>query len=177
MAGTVVFDLETQHTADDVGGWNHIRDLRLSIGVIYNVAMDRYCVYTETEADLLVADLRAANLVIGYNVLRFDYEVLRAYTDDRLLDLPTVDMLRDLHRTLGWRPKLDNVASATLGETKSANGLQAVRWFRTGELQKIIDYCQRDVGVTWRVYEFGKRNGYVRTSDRRWRTHRVPVKW
>jgi DEAD/DEAH box helicase domain-containing protein len=86
-------------------------------------------------------------------------------------------MLRDLHRVLGWRPKLDSVASATLGETKSANGLEAVRWFRAGDLEKVIDYCLRDVEVTWQVYQYGRQKGYVQTYDRRWRTHRVPVKW
>jgi len=116
-------------------------------------------------------------LVVGYNVLRFDYEVLRAYTDDPLSDLPTVDMLQDLYRTLGWRPKLDDVAAATLQERKSADGLQAVRWFRQGELNKVMAYCRRDVEVTYRVYEFGQRYGYVQYHDRRWRAHRVPVKW
>ena len=173
----IVFDLETQLTADEVGGWNHIRDMRLSVGVTYSVAEKLYRSYTEKEVDRLIGDLRAADLVVGYNVLRFDYEVLRAYTNDPLLDLPTVDMLRDLHRTLGWRPKLENVASATLGETKIGDGLQAARWFRAGELLKVIDYCKHDVEITWRVYEFGKHNDYVQVRDRRWRTHRVPVRW
>jgi len=177
VSNTVVFDLETQYTADEVGGWDHIRDLRLSVGVTYRVVERSYRTYTEEAVDQLIAELREADLVVGYNVLRFDYEVLRAYTDDLLLNLPTVDMLRDLHRVLGWRPRLDNVASATLGETKSADGLQAVRWFRAGELQRVIDYCRHDVEVTWRVYEFGKHNGYVQVRSRGWHTLRVPVRW
>jgi len=177
MQNVIVFDLETQYTANEVGGWHNIRDMRLAVGVTYNVALDEYCDYTEQEADHLIATLLEADLVVGYNVLRFDYEVLRAYTDDPLSDLPTVDMLQDLYRTLGWRPKLDDVAAATLQERKSADGLQAVRWFRQGELNKVTAYCRRDVEVTYRVYEFGQRNGYVQYHDRRWRVHRVPVKW
>jgi len=125
----------------------------------------------------LIAALREADLVVGYNQIRFDYEVLRAYTDDPLTDLPTVDMLRDLHQTLGWRPKLDGIASATLGEGKSADGLQAVRWFREGQVDKVIAYCRKDVEVTWRVYDFGRKNGYVQYHDRRRRMHKVPVRW
>ena len=34
----VYFDLETQKSADDVGGWNKIRDMRMSIGVTYSTA-------------------------------------------------------------------------------------------------------------------------------------------
>ena len=177
MCDIVVFDLETQYAADEVGGWSHIRDMRLAVGVIYSAAEDVYRDYTEPDAERLIADLRGADLVVGYNLLRFDYEVLRAYTDDPLSDLPTVDMLQDLYRTLGWRLKLDNVASATLGETKSADGLQAVRWFRQGQLDKVTDYCRRDVEVTWRVYQFGQQNGYVQYRDRRWRVHKVPVRW
>ena len=177
LANTVVFDLETQHTADEVGGWNYIRKMRLSVAVTYHVAEDEYRSYSEKQADQLIAALRAADLVVGYNVLRFDYEVLRAYTDDSLSDLPTVDMLQHLHRTLGWRLKLDSVAGATLGITKSADGLQAVSWFQAGDLQKLTDYCRRDVEVTWHLYEFGQQHGYVQYRDRRRRLHRVPVKW
>lgn len=177
MANTVVFDVETQRTADEVGGWNHIRDLLLSVAVTYSTADSQYRVYTEGDVKLLVADLRAADLVVGYNVHRFDYEVLHAYTADSLSNLPTVDMLRDLHRGLGWRPKLDNVASATLGQTKSGDGLQAVRWFREGDVQRVIDYCKRDVEVTWRVYDFGRQNRFVQVRDRRWQVRRVPVSW
>lgn len=177
MTNTVVFDLETQHAADEVGGWSHIREMRLSVGVTYHIAEGKYRSYSEKQADQLIAALRAADLVVGYNVLRFDYEVLRAYTDDSLADLPTVDLLQHLHRTLGWRPKLDSVAGATLGIAKSADGLQAVSWFQAGDLQKLTDYCQRDVEVTWRLYEFGRQNGYVQHRDRRRRIHRVSVNW
>jgi DEAD/DEAH box helicase domain-containing protein len=177
MRNTIIFDLETQYAADEVGGWSNIRDMRLAVGVTYNVETDTYSSFTEKEADVLIKTLQEADLVVGYNLLRFDYEVLRAYTDDPLSDLPTVDMLQDLYRALGWRPKLDDLAAATLGERKSADGLQAVRWFREGQLDKVIDYCRRDVEVTWLVYEFGQRNGYVQYRDRRWRVHRVPVRW
>jgi len=177
MRNIVVFDLETQYIAEEVGGWSNIRDMRLAVAVTYNAAMDIYRDYTEQDVDFLIATLRGADLVVGYNLLRFDYEVLRAYTDDSLTNLPTVDMLRDLYQTLGWRPKLDNVVAATLGERKSADGLQAVRWFREGQLDKVMAYCHRDVEVTWQLYRFGRHNGYVQYSDRRWRICKVPVRW
>jgi DEAD/DEAH box helicase domain-containing protein len=177
MQNVIVFDVETQYSADEVGGWDKIRDMRLAVAVTYSPAQDAYRQYTEQEASQLIADLRDAGLVVGYNVLRFDYEVLRAYTNDPLTDLPTVDMLKDLRHALGWRPKLDNVAAATLGTGKSANGLQAVRWFRQGMLDKVIEYCRRDVEVTWGVYEYGKENGFVKVRDRRWREHSIRVEW
>jgi len=177
MRNIIAFDLETRRTADEVGGWHNIRRMGLAIAVTYHAAEDVYRDYTEQQVDRLIAALRGADLVVGYNVLRFDYEVLRAYTDDPLSDLPTADMLQDLHRTLGWRPKLDDLAAATLGEGKSADGLAAVRWFREGKLDKVLDYCRRDVEVTWQVYQFGRHNGYVKYRDRRWRVHKVTVGW
>ena len=177
MHNVIAFDLETQYAADEVGGWSHIRDMRLSVAVTYHAAEDVYRDYTEDQVDRLIATLREADLVVGYNLLRFDYEVLRAYTDDPLSDLPTVDMLKDIYDTLGWRLKLDGVAAATLGEGKSADGLAAVRWFREGKVDKVIAYCRRDVEVTWQVYRFGQENGYIQYRDRNWRVRKVPVKW
>ncbi len=177
MRDVLVLDLETQYIASEVGGWGRIRDMKLAVGVTYNPGEDAYQTYLEQDALVLVSALREAKLVIGYNLLRFDYEVLRPYTPDPLLDLPTVDMLDVLHRWLGFRLKLDDVAAATLGERKSADGLQAVRWFRQGHLEKVIDYCRRDVEVTWKLYEFGRVNGYVQYRDRSWRVRRVPVTW
>jgi DEAD/DEAH box helicase domain-containing protein len=177
MDDVIVLDLETQYIASEVGGWDNIRDMRLAVGVAYHAAEDAYTTYLESDAERLITTLREADLIVGYNLLRFDYEVLRRYTNDPLLDLPTVDMLRDIHRTLGWRLKLDDVAAATLGEGKSADGLQAVRWFRQGQIQKVIDYCRRDVEVTWQVYQFGQQHGHIRYRDRNWRLRRVPVKW
>ena len=108
MQKIIAFDLETQYIADEVGGWNNIRDMRLAVGVTYNASEGTYRDYTEQEAELLIADLRGADLVVGYNVLRFDYEVLRAYTDDPLSDIPTVDMLQHIYRALGLMNKAKN---------------------------------------------------------------------
>jgi DEAD/DEAH box helicase domain-containing protein len=177
MRHIITLDVETQKTADEVGGWSNIRDMRLAVAVTYDAADDVYRDYTEGDVNLLVSTLRSADLVVGYNVLRFDYEVLRPYTDDPLSDIHTVDMLQDLYRALGWRPKLGDVAAATLGESKNADGLQAVRWFREGKLDQVIAYCHRDVEVTWKIYEFGRRNGYVKYHDKRWREHTIQVQW
>ena len=173
----LTFDVETQRSADEVGGWGNIRDMLLSVAVTYNEANNEYLCFREEDVADLVATLRQADLVVGYNVLRFDYEVLRHYTDEPLDDLPTLDLLVHLRRTLGWRPSLDSIASATLGKTKSADGLQAVRWYQQGELDKIMEYCKRDVEVTWQVYDFGRQNGYVQYQDRRHRLQKVPVNW
>ena len=177
MTNTLFFDLETQKTFDDVGGRHNTRQLGLSVGVTYSTADQDYHVYTEGDVKDLVQDLSQADLVVGFNVLRFDYEVLRAYSDHPFTQIPTVDMLDHVYRALGFRVSLDSLASATLSAKKSADGLAAVRWYKTGQIDKIIKYCKQDVKVTKDLYEFGQKNGYVQFLDRSYRLKKVPVRW
>ena len=149
----------------------------LAAAVTYSTADATYHYYTEETVADLVAELKAADKVVGFNVLRFDYEVLRAYTDEPLDRIPTVDMLEHIYRRLGFRVSLDNLARATLGTTKSADGLQAVRWYKEGRIQEILDYCRQDVEVTRQLYEYGEQHKHVRYQDRNYRLQKVPVSW
>lgn len=173
----IFFDLETQRTFDEVGGRHNLDRLGLAVAVTYDSCTDEYHVYTEDQAPELVDELAGADLVVGFNVLSFDYPVLRPYTDYPLETLPTVDMLRDVHLVLGFRLSLQTLAEGTLGVGKSADGLQAVRWFRQGELEKVIEYCRRDVEITRTLYEFGREHGHVLYWDRTGQMRKVHVHW
>lgn len=173
----VVFDLETQNSFDDVGGYRNTRALKMSVGVTWNSADQAFHRYAEQEAPALVQELKSAALVVGFNVLNFDYEVLAAYTSEPLRDLPTVDMLDHIYRKLGFRVKLDDLVRASLNVQKSGDGLDAIRWWRAGQLDRLFDYCQQDVDVTRRLYEFGKQNKYVMFYDKRYKLQRVAVNW
>jgi DEAD/DEAH box helicase domain-containing protein len=72
---------------------------------------------------------------------------------------------------------LDNLAAATLAMTKSADGLQAVRWYKQGRIQEILDYCQQDVEVTRKLYEYGQQYKHLKYRDRSYREQMVPVSW
>lgn len=173
----VFFDLETQRTFDEVGGRQNIKELGMSVAVTFSTADGRFRHYTEENVADLITDLGSADMVVGFNVLRFDYVVLEAYTEYSLSDLATVDMLDHIHKRLGFRVSLDNLAGATLGISKSADGLQAVQWYRQGRISDIMEYCQQDVEVTRRLYEYGKRFKHVKYRDRGQRTQMVPVSW
>jgi DEAD/DEAH box helicase domain-containing protein len=177
MNNIVFFDVETKYLADEVGGWDNIHRMELAVAVTYSTAEAAYRHFTDEQAADLIAELQRADLVVGFNLFRFDYTVLQPYTDFPLRTLPTVDMLQKLYRALGFRVSLDAVAAATLSAKKSADGIQAVRWYRSGEIDKVIAYCQRDVEVTRGVYEFGKRHGFVRFHDRYYKVREVPVNW
>ncbi|MGD2206475.1 MAG: ribonuclease H-like domain-containing protein [Anaerolineae bacterium] len=173
----VFFDVETQRSFDEVGGRRNTRKLGLAVAVTYSTAAGAFHHYTEETVDDLLAELRAADLVVGFNVLKFDYEVLQAYADKPLKRLPSVDMLDHIYKRLGFRVSLDNLAGATLGTSKSADGLQAVRWYKQGRIQEILNYCQQDVEVTRQLYEHGKQRKHVKYRDRSYRVQMVPVSW
>jgi len=174
----VYFDLETQRTANDVGGWDKKRDMGMSLGVTYSTRLGEYRIYPEKRADELVQQLIRADLVVGFNVINFDYEVLMAYT---IVDLPaqcrTLDLMVDIEKVLGHRVGLDSVASASLGIGKTADGLDAIRWWREKRLLEIAEYCCYDVKCTKVVHEFGQQNGHVFFFDKSRRRQSVNVKW
>lgn len=161
-APTLVFDLETQRLASEVGGWDHKREMRMSVGVVLDLEAGVFREYVESEVKELVEDLRRARLVIGFNVKSFDYEVLAAYVPREELDrIPTLDLLEEVAATLKRRIRLDDLARATLGKGKMGDGIEAVRWFRERNYSRLIEYCRHDVTVTKELYEFGRANGYV----------------
>jgi len=177
MKNLVFFDLETQKSADEVGGWGNIREMRMSVGVTYNTANQEYNIYGEPQVDHLLTELQRADLVVGFNHVKFDYEVLHHYTVFDLRQIPSLDLMIDLQKKLQHRLSLDAVASATLGVEKTAEGLQAIKWFREGKLMEIAEYCCFDVKITKMVYDYGATYKQVFFDDRFGRRQKVEVDW
>ncbi|MDE3087779.1 MAG: ribonuclease H-like domain-containing protein [Chloroflexota bacterium] len=171
------FDLETQKSIQEVGGRENIKLLRVSVAVTFSTAANAFKAYTEKEVPALIADLKAADRVVGFNLLNFDYTVLKFYTPERLSDLPTLDLLADIYNKLGFRIGLDALAAATLGVKKSGGGLEAIRWFREGKIDQLTAYCRDDVSITKQLFERGRDHGFVQYVDRDGRTKRVAVSW
>ena len=177
MRNIVYFDLETQKSADEVGGWDRISQMRMSVGVIYSPARSEYRIFGEKQVNDLVAELQRADLVVGFNQLRFDYEVLHGYTPFDLRQLPTLDMLVELQKTLQHRLSLDAIAAATLGVEKTSDGMQAIRWFREGKLLEIAEYCCYDVKITRLVHEYGAARKQLFYRNRFGNKLSVAVSW
>jgi DEAD/DEAH box helicase domain-containing protein len=177
MKNVIYFDLETQKSADEVGGWDKISLMRMSVGVTYSTAQENYRIYGENQVDDLVNELRRADLVVGFNHVRFDYEVLHGYTALDLRQLPSLDMLIVLQNQLEHRLSLDSIATATFGVEKTAEGLQAIQWFREGKLLEIAEYCCYDVKLTRLVHEYGTHNRQLHYHNRFGKKLTVPVSW
>ena len=177
MKNIVYFDLETQKSADEVGGWNNIRDMRMSVGVTYSTSRGEYRIYPERELNDLINELMRADLVVGFNNIRFDYEVLHGYTVFDLRQVPTLDMLVELQRIINHRLSLDAIATTTLGVEKTAEGLQAIEWYRQGRLLEIAEYCCYDVKITKLVHEYGNQYKQLFYKNRFGTKQTVQVSW
>ncbi|WP_027370848.1 DEAD/DEAH box helicase [Desulfovermiculus halophilus] len=172
-----VFDLETQRSAQEVGGWNRASEMGVSAAVLYDSQSKEFVRYTEEEVPKLISQLHEVDLVIGFNVLRFDYQVLRAYTRTSLQRLPTLDLLQSIRSRLGYGLSLDHVAGATLGTSKIGNGMQAVRWWKQGKMEKLLDYCQEDVALTLGLYMHGRDNGHILFQNKAGKLVKLAVDW
>ena len=181
----VYFDLETQRSFGDVGGFSHKDKMGVSVAVTYSTARGTYEIYPESEMDQLAEDLLKADLVVGWNHLQFDYPVLQPYIFHTLSDQTiNLDMMLELEAILGFRLKLDSVAAASLGMGKTADGLDALRWWQEHKqsgnfepLRKIAEYCAYDVKVTKCVHEYALEHGLLKYDSKDGSVAEVKVAW
>jgi len=171
------FDLETQKLADEVGGWQNTHLMRVSVAILCELPSGDFRVYKEDQVSELIEDLKQLDLIVGFNISGFDYKVLRAYTPFNLDRLPTFDMLREIHKVLGFRVSLGHLAEKTLGYPKGGDGLQAVDWFRKGDWENLIRYCKEDVAITRDLFQHAVEKGYLVYVDKKSRMLRIPTPW
>ncbi len=164
MSNEIVLDIETQNTYQEAGSRDN-RLLKVSLVGVYFFATDSYRAYLESELPSLWPELEKASRVIGYNIKWFDWPVLNNYYPGDLGQLETLDILEKIEQRLGFRVKLDAVSQATLGFGKIGHGLQAVEFYRTGEMEKLRAYCLQDVRVTKEIYEYGLKQKRIFFQD------------
>ena len=171
------FDLETQKSAEDVGGWGNIHKMGLAVGVVWDSLDREFFTYEEKDSAKLVEKLRTADLAVGFNIIGFDYTVLQPYSDFDLQEINTFDMLVDVKKNLGFRLSLNHLAQHTLNAEKSADGLVSLQWYKEGKINKIIQYCKQDVEITRDLYLYGEKNGFVKYQSRSGNPRDLKVDW
>lgn len=161
---TIVFDIETKNTFEDVGK----RDpslLDISLLAIHDSETDEYSVFMEDDLGNLWPILEQADALVGYNSDHFDIPLLNKYYHGDLEQMKSIDLMKDIEASLGRRIGLDDVAEATLGVGKSAHGLQAISWWKQGEIEKIKKYCKQDVKVTKDLFEYMQEHEKIKYPD------------
>lgn len=175
VAEKIVLDLETKKSFDQVRE-RKPKLLGVSVVGIYSYRDDQFKVFLEKDIKKLLPYLEQAELIIGFNIKRFDYSVLQPYLDLDLQRLNSLDILEEIHNSLGFRIGLNSIAQATLQIRKKGCGLDALKYFRQGEMDKLTQYCQHDVFITREVYEYGKRFGHL-LFRRSLGLETIPISW
>lgn len=170
-------DIETQRSAEEVGGWQNKHLMRLAVGVVYDSSEKAFNVFGEDRVHDLIEKLKTADLIVGYNIIDFDYNVLKGYSSFPFAGLKTFDILQEISTQLGYRLSLNHLAHKTLNVKKSADGLQSLQWFKEGKIEEVIAYCQKDVEITRDLFLFGLANGYLLFETKTGQLVRLPVEW
>ncbi len=160
---TVVLDLETQKLFDEVEGGKHAL-LGVSVVGIHD-SETGFRAFFENELLNLWPILEAAQLIVGFNIKKFDWPVLAAYYPGNLQHLPTLDLLEVVKESLGFRVKLDDLAKATLGQAKTGSGLDAYRYWQEGNLEALKEYCLQDVALTRDLFLYAVKYGVLKYPD------------
>lgn len=176
MPDYIVLDIETQHLADEVGGWGNLEALQVAVAVTWDDEAG-YRTWWEGQVGDLLAELEKADLVVGYNVSVFDYAVLALYGRVDELGEKTFDLLDEIFQQTGRRVGLNVVAKLNLGEAKAyESGAAAVQLWRDDRLEALVAYCQKDVELTRRLYEMWENEGILWISGAEYVVWPGPVK-
>jgi len=160
----VVFDIETKNIFTDVGSTNPA-DLDISVVCLYDYENNSYHSFLEQDFPKMWPMIEKADMLIGYNSNHFDIPLLNKYYSGDLTKLRSLDLLHEIKESYGRRMKLDQVAEGTLNIKKSGNGLQAVYWWKSGEVDKIIKYCLDDVKITKEVYDYALKHNRLKFKE------------
>ncbi len=156
----LTFDIETTNTFEEVGSPNP-EDLDLAVICVHNNQTNEITHYFKEDLHKLWPIIENSDMLVTFNGDHFDIPLLNKYYAGDLTQIKSLDLLVEIRKSLGRRIKLDDIATATLGESKSADGLQSIIWWRQGKIDDVVSYCKQDVIVTKKVYDFAIENGYL----------------
>jgi DEAD/DEAH box helicase domain-containing protein len=175
MEDHVVLDVEIQKTIEELPrGWDDSDKMGVAVAVLYEFKTDRFRIYGPNDVERLKDRLLEADRISGYNIWRFDYNVIWGLPRGQTVDIlrpKTNDILLRIWRSLGlslkdfssahkgW--KLDQVMNATFGIGKIGNGADAPKWYQAGEIHRVINYCVDDVALERDLAVFVDRFGFV----------------
>lgn len=165
----IFLDVETKRTFDEVGGYFPEKLGVSFVGIVVRDSLSGAGTsHSFFEQDLpdLFPILETADVVIGFNIDGFDIPTLVDHYPGDLSQIPTLDLMGRIKQSVGHRIGLDAVAQETLGTGKTGDGLDAIKYYQTGQLEKLEKYCLQDVAVTRDVYDYGVAKGHVKFRNK-----------
>jgi DEAD/DEAH box helicase domain-containing protein len=142
----VVVDIETQELVPDS------RDCSSMHVSLAGVDQDgEVTILREHELGRLFGILDAAELIVGHNLLLFDYKVLSRYASFDVVARykhKTFDMFNILLRKTDRRISLNDLAQRNLGISKAGLGSDAPELWQQGRIDELQEYLTQDLHVT-----------------------------
>lgn len=176
MSKELVLDIETQKEFAEVGR-NNPHLLKISVVGVFDYGSNQFLTFEENQLSSLESLIRGADKVIGFNIKAFDWPVLQPYVSIDLFQIPTLDILEEVEKIVGFRISLDNIVQPTLKEGKSGSGLMALQLWREGKLDELKKYCLDDVRLTRDLYEYVKKNSKLFFNSRYAKIETINIQW
>lgn len=175
----VVIDIETKNFFGSVteDGVVSLSDLKISFAGAYDTEKDHFLSYWEDDLGKLEELMKTADMVVGFNSWAFDYGVLSSYFTSDPWSFPSIDLMVAMKKTVGFRPKLDDLAKANFGAGKIGKGSDAAEYWEKGELDKLEKYCLEDVRLTYEVWKLGEVSGKIKYFDKNGFTKETAIDW
>lgn len=174
----VILDVETKKTFEEVGGYfPNLLEVSFVGVCVREGSHGSGEMHSFFEQDLpnLFPLLEKADVVIGFNIDGFDMQTLTPYYSADIEKIPTLDLMTRIKDSAGHRIGLDAVAQETLGVGKSGDGLDAIKYYKSGNFSALEQYCLQDVAVTRDVYDAGLKKGLVKFRNKWNRLVECPV--
>jgi hypothetical protein len=153
----IVFDIETSNIFSEVGSGKPTA-LDIAVVGIYDSETDSYSTFLQDELKNLWPILERTDLLIGFYSNNFDLPLLNKYYPGDLSKIKQLDILKEIRKQYGRGMSLDKLAVGTLGKKKSGHGLEATKWWKQGEFDKVREYCVDDVKITKEIYDYAIAN-------------------
>lgn len=175
----IVLDIETVTTNPEEANLKFFRmeDQRMTYTGIIDYETGEEIDAWENDFDKIRELLFKTDLIIGYNVISFDIPVLARTLGSETNDLPMLDLMVAANRAIGFRPKLNNLANATLGRGKLGSGSDAGIYYAEGRLDDLKKYCLEDVRLTRDLYDYGLKNGKIKYYDKNGFLKEAAIDW
>lgn len=161
-------DIETQYIMTDFeGGWKraeNYKNIRIAeLGILQN---NEYKTFEEDNIAELAFDLAKASLIVGHNIIQFDYEVLKWYYDHKeqyilpKLKSKTFDTMLEFSKFTkdgaGW-VGLDDIASRNFGMKKTEDSIKIPEMWRAGKHDQVKAYLHNDLLMTEKFFLAGRK--------------------
>ena len=160
----VTFDIETANWLADTGK-SDVTALSIAIVCIHDSETDTYSSFLESELPRLWPILERTDVLVGYNSDHFDVPLLNKYYPGDLKRIKSLDLMNEVYSALGRRLRLDTIAEGTLGVKKIGSGAQSLQWWRAGEIDKVRQYCLKDVEITKKIFDYALEKGGIKYKE------------